>query len=70
MSDNFAQPQIATLQEAARMIRVCVRTVYREIDDGELPKPKKIRSRSFLPIAAIRAYLEKRGLPPPEGPTV
>lgn len=60
-------PDIVSLREAARMIRACVRTVYRLIDDEQLPRPIKIRSRSFLPTSAVFAYLVKQGLPPPEG---
>jgi hypothetical protein len=60
------EPRIASLPESARMLHACVRTVYRLIDDGELPRPIKIRSRSFLPISALRAYLIKQGLPESE----
>jgi predicted DNA-binding transcriptional regulator AlpA len=61
---------MVSLPEAARMIRACVRTVYRLIDDGELPRPIKIRSRSFLPVSAVVGYLVKQGLPEPEGSLV
>lgn len=61
-----SESDMASLSETAQMIRACVRTVYRLIDDGDLPKQIKIRSRSFLPISAIRAYLVKQGLPEPE----
>jgi predicted DNA-binding transcriptional regulator AlpA len=67
MKENQApEPQIASLPESAKMLHACVRTVYRLIDDGELPRPIKIRSRSFLPISALRAYLVKQGLPESE----
>jgi predicted DNA-binding transcriptional regulator AlpA len=59
--------EMVSLREAARMIRACVRTVYRLIDDGDLPSPIKIRSRSFLPLKAVIVYLVKQGLPQPEG---
>ena len=55
--------ELVSLREAAAMIRACVRTVYRLIDDGELPRPIKIRSRSFLPLATVRDFLIKQGLP-------
>jgi predicted DNA-binding transcriptional regulator AlpA len=61
------QPELVSLRETARMIRSCVRTVYRLIDDGELPRPIKIRARSFLPASAIRAFLVRQGLPESEG---
>jgi len=57
------QSELLTLVEVAAMIRVCVRTVYRLIDDGQLPQPIKVRSRSFLSQAAVREFLKKQGLP-------
>jgi excisionase family DNA binding protein len=55
--------ELISLREAAAMLRACVRTVYRLIDDGELPRPIKVRARSFLPLAAVRDFLIKQGLP-------
>ena len=55
--------ELLTVGEAARMIRVCVRTVYRMIDEGQLPRLIKIRSRSFLVRSDLVAYLVKQGLP-------
>jgi hypothetical protein len=67
MSENpSGYPLMVSLPGSARMLRACVRTVYRLIDDGELPRPIKIRSRSFLPISSLRAYLVKQGLPESE----
>ena len=57
------QSELVSLREAAAMIRACVRTVYRLIDDGQLPRPIKIRARSYLPYVAIRDYLVRQGLP-------
>lgn len=57
------QSDLVTLPEAAGLIRGSVRTVYRLIDDGELPRLIKVRSRSFLPREAVRDYLVKQGLP-------
>ena len=57
------QSELLSLPEAAAMIRACVRTVYRLIDDGSLPRPIKVRSRSFLARAAVREFLAKQGLP-------
>ncbi len=53
-----------TIKETAVAIRASVRTVYRLIDEGELPKQSKIRARSFLPRPAVEAYLAKQGLSP------
>ena len=55
--------EMVSLGEAAKMIRASVRTVYRLIDDGELPQPIKIRARSFLPRCAVVAYLVRQGFP-------
>jgi excisionase family DNA binding protein len=57
------QSELISLREAAAMLRTCVRTVYRLIDDGQLPRQIKVRSRSFLPLVAIRDFLVKQGLP-------
>jgi hypothetical protein len=65
-NDESLEVQIVSLAESARMLHACVRTVYRLIDDGELPRPIKIRARSFLPISALRSYLVKQGLPETE----
>lgn len=59
------EPDLLTVREVARMIRVCVRTVYRMIDEGQLPRPIKIRSRSFLPRTALKDFLAKQGMPEP-----
>jgi excisionase family DNA binding protein len=55
--------ELLTLREAAQMLRVCVRTIYRLIDDGDLPQPVKIRARSFLLRSAVVSYLVKQGIP-------
>ena len=59
--------EMVSLREAASMIRACVRTVYRLIDDGDLPRPIKIRSRSFLTRSAVLGYLVKQGFHGTEG---
>ena len=55
--------ELLSLREVAALLRACVRTVYRLIDDGALPRPIKIRSRSFLPRTAVVSYLVKQGIP-------
>jgi excisionase family DNA binding protein len=54
--------RLVSLQYAADLLGVCVRTVYRLIDEGELPRPFKVRGCSRLPLAAVNAYLEKLGV--------
>lgn len=58
--------ELISLREAASRLRACVRTVYRLIDDGELPRPIKVRSRSFLTRSAVVSYLVRQGLPESE----
>lgn len=53
---------LVSLQSAARCLDVCVRTIYRIIDQGDLPKPIKVRGCSRLPISAINSYLSKLGV--------
>ncbi len=60
------ESELVSLREAAHMIRACVRTIYRLIDDGKLPRPIKIRARSFLTRSAVVAYLVKQGFPQAE----
>jgi predicted DNA-binding transcriptional regulator AlpA len=55
--------EMLSLRETSIMIRACVRGVYRLIDEGKLPRQIKIRSRSYLPKSAVRAYLVQQGLP-------
>jgi excisionase family DNA binding protein len=55
--------QLLSLQTAANCFGVCVRTVYRLIDEGQLPRPIKIRGCSRLPLSAVNAYLRKIGVP-------
>ena len=57
------ETELISLRETAQMIRACVRTVYRLVDDGALPRPIKIRSRSFLLRSAVLSYIVKQGLP-------
>ena len=54
--------QLLSLKSAAERLGVCVRTVYRLIDDGELPKPVKIRGCSRLPVSSLNTYLQKLGV--------
>jgi excisionase family DNA binding protein len=59
---------LLSLREAALMMHICVRTVYRMIDEGELPEVIKVRSRSFLPLSAVNSYLRKLGVPVEQQP--
>ena len=53
---------LLSIREVATQLRVCVRSIYRRIDEGNLPQPIKIGSRSLIPLSAVESYLEKAGL--------
>ena len=53
---------LLSIREVADQLRVCVRTIYRLIDEGKLPFPVKIGSRSLIPVSAVVAYLKSAGL--------
>lgn len=59
-ADDFGR--LISLQGAARILGVSVRTVYRLIDEGVLSRPVKVRGCSRLPLAAVNAYLERLGI--------
>lgn len=47
---------LLSIKETAGQLKICVRGVYRRIDEGLLPKPSKIGRRSLMPEAAIAEY--------------
>ncbi len=53
---------LLTIPEVAEKLRICVRGVYRRIDEGVLPRPLKIGRRSVIPLSAVVEYLFKLGL--------
>ena len=56
---------LLSIREVSEQLRVCVRTIYRLIDDGKLPFPVKIGARSLIPVSAVVAYLKSAGLGKP-----
>ena len=48
------------LKEVAIRLGVSLRTVYREIQEGRLPQPLKVRACSVIPESALEAYLRRR----------
>lgn len=48
-----------TVPEAAKRLGVCRRTLEREIEDGNFPKPVKIRGASRVPSSDLVAYSKK-----------
>ena len=53
---------LLSIREVATQLRVCVRSIYRRIDEGKLPQPVKIGARSLIPVSAVVAYLKAAGL--------
>ena len=53
---------LLSIREVSEKLRVCVRTIYRLIDEGKLPLPIKIGARSLIPVSAVVAYLKFAGL--------
>jgi len=53
---------LLSVREVATQLRVCVRSIYRRIDEGKLPLPVKIGARSLIPVSAVAAYLKSAGL--------
>ena len=60
-STHMLEP-LLSIREVSEQLRVCVRTIYRLIDDGKLPLPVKVGSRSLVPVSAVVAYLKSAGL--------
>jgi len=58
---NILEP-LLSIPEVAAQLRVCVRSIYRRIDEGKLPHPVKIGARSLIPVSAVAVYLENAGL--------
>jgi excisionase family DNA binding protein len=58
----FMLEPLLSIREVATQLRVCVRSIYRRIDEGNLPQPIKIGSRSLIPVSAVESYLKKAGL--------
>lgn len=65
MSTTLIQPAAApsfgrliTLNEAAALVGVGLKTIYREIQRGKFPKPVKIGAASRISIHDVEAYVE------------
>ena len=54
-----------TISAFARELNVCTKTVYRRIDEGEIPKPAKVGRCSRFARSVVDAYKRKIGLLPP-----
>jgi len=54
---------LISLRDFANELGVCVKTLYRRIDKGELPKPVKVGRCSRFPRSVLNAYRQKIGAP-------
>lgn len=61
---TFNDP-LVTLKQFASELGVCVKTIYRLIDAGKLPKPVKIGHSTRFPRSVLNSYREKIGAPIP-----
>lgn len=53
--------RLVSIREAASRLGVSVRTVWRMIADGQLPKPTKVRARSMVPERHLDAIVGGEG---------
>jgi predicted DNA-binding transcriptional regulator AlpA len=51
--------KLLQLKEAAARLGMSVRSVWRRIASGELPRPVYPTSRACLPLSAIDSYIER-----------
>jgi excisionase family DNA binding protein len=57
--------EVLTINEFAKELKVCTKTVYRLIDAGEIPRPAKVGKCSRFSRRAVDEYKRKIGLLPP-----
>ena len=58
-SERSEQPQLLSLDDAAKRLSVSRRTIEREISAGRFPRPLKIGRSTRVPLAALQAYIDK-----------
>lgn len=51
--------QLITMQEAAKMLKIGVRTLYRYLDRGRISRSYRLPGRRLLDRADVLAFLEK-----------
>jgi excisionase family DNA binding protein len=64
-ADSGGESDPVTIAEFAHELKVCPKTIYRRIDEGELPKPSKIGRCSRFARSVVDDYKRKIGLLPP-----
>jgi excisionase family DNA binding protein len=57
------QPMLLTLNEAARRLSVCRRTLEREMAAGRFPATVRIGRAHRVPLAALQEYLNRITIP-------
>jgi excisionase family DNA binding protein len=63
--NSSSEPEPLTVADFARELKVCTKTIYRRIDEGEIPKPSKVGRCSRFARSVVDAYKRKVGLLPP-----
>ena len=48
-----------TMQEAAKMLRIGVRTLYRYLDSGRIPRSHRLPGRRLIAREDVRAFLDQ-----------
>lgn len=56
--DLASDLQMLTVQEVARILVVSVRTVWRLVDEGKVPKPIRVGRQARWPVTDIRDYIQ------------
>ena len=57
--ENETKSHFVTLKEFAKTIGVSTRTFYRMIDEGEMPRPMKLRSKSVYYRSEMDDYISQ-----------
>lgn len=57
-TDGGSREEGVRIKDAARMLAVSTRSVYRLIKRGQLPEPRKILGCSVLPLSAVQRLLQ------------
>jgi excisionase family DNA binding protein len=59
LNDNEKADLLLTLRQVAEILGVCVRSVRRSIDRGELPKPVRVGRAVRMFKSDVDAYLQR-----------
>jgi prophage regulatory protein len=58
--DSVAQERLLRLPEVLRMVSFSRATLYRRIENGEFPAPKKDGNISFWPLSVVAEWIEAK----------